>query len=289
MKLLQKVLLVFAILISIVSLLAYDAFYSAPFRFTIRYETLSSIYIPEQMNDVSILYFSDLDYGTYMDQTRLNKLINRMNGLSPDVVLFGGDLFDEAVTSISNTDIETLTNKLKEIKAPLGKFAVLGDFDYKDTNRLDTIKKILYDSDFELLVNQSITIRNEGSQGISIVGLDSQLKGHININSAFANVPRTAYAIVVGHEPNGAKMVPNDITKYYLAGHTHGGQAYWGFGALYLPEGSQDFLRGKHEINGTFILDITNGVGTTDTDVRFLSNAEIVLYRLEHHAITDPN
>ena len=289
MKIIQKVLLVFAILISIISLLAYDAFYSAPFRFTIRYETLSSIYIPEQMNDVSLLYFSDLDYGTYMDQNRLNRLINRMNGLSPDVVIFGGDLFDVAVTSISNTDIEVLTKKLKEIKAPLGKFAILGDLDYKDTARLDVVKKILYDSDFELLVNQSITIRNDGSQGISVVGLDSQLKGHININSAFSNVPRTSFAIVVGHEPNGAKIVPNDITKYYLAGHTHGGQAYWLFGALYLPEGSEDFLRGKHEINGSFTLDISNGVGTTDTDVRFLSNAEIVLYRLEHHAITEGN
>lgn len=289
MKLLHKVLLLFAILISVISLMAYDAFYSAPFRFTIRYETLSSIYIPEQMNDISILYFSDLDYGTFMDQSRLNRLINRINGLSADIVLFGGDLIDEAVTQLSNEEINTLTTKLKEIDAPLGKFAILGDFDYKSTDRLNQVKKILYDSDFELLVNQSVMLRNEGSQGINLVGLDSQLGGYININSAFANVPRTSYALVVGHEPSGAKLVPTDITKYYLAGHTHGGQAFWGFGASYLPPGSEEYLRGKHDINGSFTLDITNGVGTTDTDVRFLTNAEIVLYRLEHRSITDNN
>jgi predicted MPP superfamily phosphohydrolase len=43
------------------------------------------------------------------------------------------------------------------------------------------------------------------------------------------------------------------------------------------------FFRGKHDIKGLFTLDITNGVGTTEQDVRFLANAEVVLYRLKHH------
>lgn len=287
MKLLHKVLLLFAILISIISLLAYDAFYSAPFRFTIRYETLSSIYIPVQMDDVSILFFSDLDYGTFMDDDRLNKLVTRINGLSPDVVIFGGDLIDIDANALTQEDLTSLTKRLQSIKAPLGKFAVLGDFDYKNANHLQQVKNVLYDADFELLVNQSISIHNEGSQGIHLIGLDSSIGGLPSTTIAYANVPRTSYAIGISHIPATAKQVPNDITKYYLAGHTHGGQAFWGFGALYMPPGSEEFFRGKHEINGSFTLDITNGVGTTDTDVRFLANAEIVLYRLSHRSITD--
>ena len=41
-----------------------------------------------------------------------------------------------------------------------------------------------------------------------------------------------------------------------------------------------DYLRGKHSINDAFTLDITNGVGTTQTDVRFLSDPEVVVYHL---------
>ena len=79
MKLVQKLILVLALLLSVSSALIYDALYAAPSRFSVRHETLSSIYIPDQLNDVNILFFSDLDYGTFMDETRLNKLVTFIN------------------------------------------------------------------------------------------------------------------------------------------------------------------------------------------------------------------
>ncbi|MBO7703380.1 MAG: hypothetical protein J6S26_02955, partial [Solobacterium sp.] len=78
-----------------------------------------------------------------------------------------------------------------------------------------------------------------------------------------------------------------DLTNYMLAGHSHGGQAWWGFGALYTPLKAELYFRGKNNVRGYFTLDITNGTGTTKEDVRFLANAEIVLYTLEHKAMTD--
>ena len=47
------------------------------------------------------------------------------------------------------------------------------------------------------------------------------------------------------------------------------------------------YFRGKYTVNGTFTLDISSGTGTTGRDVRFLSNAEVVLYRLEHKVLTE--
>ena len=93
MSILKKVLIVFTILVVLVASLAFDAFYSAPSRFTVRYETLESIYIPEGLSDTSILFFSDLKYGPFMKEQRLQKLVQAINNLSPDVVIFGGDIF----------------------------------------------------------------------------------------------------------------------------------------------------------------------------------------------------
>lgn len=284
MKIVYKILLVLGLIIGICGALAYDAFYSAPTRYTVRYETLTSQAIPEQMDDISILFFSDLEYNHFMDETRLAKLVRTINSLSPDIVIFGGDVFDTEPNPITGTVIEEVTNGLKEIKAPLGKFAVLGDNDEVDLSTRAQVREILYNADFELLENQSISLRNEGSQAIYLVGLNNKVTGYLNVSQAFANVSRSAYTIVVSHTPDTANLVPTDTTKYFLAGHSHGGQANWYFGSLYTPEGASQYLLGKHKIEEAFTLDITNGVGTTIKDVRFLANAEVVLYRLEHEA-----
>ncbi|MBQ1439409.1 MAG: metallophosphoesterase [Solobacterium sp.] len=262
--------------------LYFDAYNTAPSRFQVRYETLDSVFIPSQMDDVTILYFSDLDYGTFMDRKRMEKLTGTINELSPDIILFGGDLFDQNAR-ISEQERTDVTELLSSMHAPLGKFAVLGDFDYRTPELPETVRSVLFDSDFELLINTSVILRNNGSDSITLTGLDSGLYGHPDINAAFANIGRAGYNIVLSHTPDLAEDMPSDLADYVLSGHSHGGQAYWGFGALYTPPQAEMFFRGKHDIKGLFTLDITNGVGTTEQDVRFLANAEVVLYRLKHH------
>ena len=287
MKIWQKIVIVLSLLVCIGGALAYDAFYTAPKRYSVRYETLSSIYIPAQLNDVNILFFSDLDYGVFMDEQRLSKLVDTINSLSPDVVIFGGDLYDRQAGEITDDMKATVSSYLKKITAPLGKFSVLGEMDYLSQDRLTAVRQVLYDSDFEVLVNTSVNLRNGGSQAVSLIGLDSGLNGYTDIDAAYANVSRTAYAIAICHTPDTAAEVPADITKYFLAGHSHGGQVYYFFGAMYTPEMATQYLRGKHSVNGKFTLDITNGVGTTEKDIRFLANAEVVLYRLQHKTVSD--
>lgn len=281
MKTIHKILLVLAVLVLICGYMVYDAVAIAPKRYTIRYENLSSDLIPKQMDDISILFFSDLEYGTFMNQERLERLVAAVNSVSPDIVIFGGDVFDETVP-VSDEGTATVTEYFSLIKAPLGKFAVFGDNDKRSEQMAETVSSIMYDSDFEMLVNRSVLLRNTGSQSITLVGLDNGLNGQPNAETAYANVSSESYVITVCHTPDTVSAVPGDLTDYFLAGHSHGGQAYFFFTADYTPEKASDYLRGKHSINGNFILDITNGTGTTGRDVRFLSDAEVVLYRLHH-------
>ena len=284
MNIVRKILIVLTVLVILVASLAFDAFYSAPSRFIVRYETLESIYIPEGMNDVSILYFSDLEYGPFMDEKRLTKLVNTINNLSPDVVIFGGDIFADDY-SPNTEEINTVSSLLKNIEAPLGKFAVLGDNDQVTLDDMGTSKGLLYDADFEVLDNSSVLIRNYGSDSITLVGLQNGVNGYVDVDTAYENTSRSAYTITICHTPDTVKDVPTDLTKYFLAGHSHGGQAFYGFGALYTPSGANYYFRGQHTVNSTITLDITSGVGTVIKDVRFLANAEVVMYRLKHKSI----
>ena len=282
MKIWQKIILVLILVLTITGALTYDAFYSAPSRFNIRHETLSSVYIPEQMDGVTILFFSDLDYNNFMDQERMQKLVNEINELSADIVIFGGDIFDTMARPINVVTLNTVASLLQEIKAPLGKFAVFGDTDRASEQRAANVADVLYRGDFEVLNNTSINLRNTGSGSITLVGLDNGVNGTTDINAAYANVSRSSYVITVCHTPDTADLVPADTTRYFLAGHSHGGQVFWYFDSLYKPKMAEHYFRGRHTVGGTFTVDITNGVGTTIKDVRFLANAEIVLYRLEH-------
>ena len=280
MKTWKKVLIIILILCGISGYIGYDAFKAAPKRYTARYVTLSSAKISPQLNGMNVLFFSDLDYGTYMDEDRLNSLIDRINEQAPDVVLFGGDLYDDAAKA-SDASNKIIARAFRRIKADYGKFAVYGDVDDESEEMKKAVSTIYSDSDFEVVNNTSVFIHKGAAPSFTLVGLDNGLNGNQDISTAYANVSKNNYVITLCHTPDSADKVPGDLTDYFLAGHSHGGQAYWFFGALYTPAMATEYLRGKHSIANDFTLDITNGVGTTEKDVRFLTNAEVVVYQLK--------
>lgn len=281
MKTITKILIVVALVLGVCVGMCADAYYFAPKRYSTRFVELSSSDIPEQLNDMNILYFSDLDYGTFMDESRLNKLVDKINALSPDVILFGGDLYDTDASASEEANA-VLTTAFSSLKANYGKYAVYGDSDDRSEDMINTVNTIYKASDIEVLNNKSVSLHKQSSPSITLVGLDNAVNGKPDIDGAYSTVSRDSYVITLCHTPDTALTVPADITNYFLAGHSHGGQIYYFFGALYQPAGAKEYLRGTHTISNKFTLDITNGVGTTKEDIRFLSSAEVVMYKLKN-------
>lgn len=264
----------------------YDAFFAAPQRFTLRSETLSSEKIPSSMDGITVLFFSDLEYGLFMDADRLAKLTARIRNTAPDIIIFGGDLFAPG-TVPDSAMTETVSSCLAQLEAPLGKFAVYGDNDHESEAVMQAVNTVYGNSGFEVLVNKSIALRNRSNASVTLVGLDSTVGGTLDVAAAYQTVSHSNYVIACSHTPDTADLVPADLTDYFLAGHTHGGQAYWIISSLYAPAGSENHLRGKETAAGSFTLDITNGTGTAERDVRLFADAEIVRYTLRHEEKTE--
>ncbi|MBR2812501.1 MAG: metallophosphoesterase [Solobacterium sp.] len=281
MKIFYKLMLVISLIIALLGFGVFAAYNIFPSQFTIRYENLTAEAIPAQMEDIKILFFSDLEYGTFMNSSRLLRLVDAINASAPDIVIFGGDLYDESAYVTTETTA-VISDAFRKIDAPLGKFAVYGDNDHESDHTLSMVRQALVNADFEVLNNTSVSIHNRSSKGIFLVGLDSEYKGSIDMESAYEAVSGDAYVITVCHTPDTADRVPADLTDYFLAGHSHGGQAWFGFQVFYSPPFARKYLRGKHIINDAFTLDITSGTGTTGEDVRFFTNAEAVVYRLHN-------
>lgn len=283
MKKITKVLGIIVIILFLVIFLLVDSFFVAPARFVTRKETITDEKIPEQLNNMNILFFSDLKYGIFMNEERLNKLVETINNSGADVVIFGGDIYgdDVTVTEEMNSIISTA---FSNIKAKYGKFAVYGDIDDSSEVMKNAVNQIYSSSDFEVMQNTSYQIHKNGSQFITLVGLDNGVDGIKDISGAYANVSQNSYVFAVCHTPDTANEVPTDLTDYFLAGHSLGGQANFFFSSMYEPTYAVKYLKGIHTIDNAFTLDITNGTGTVKQDVRFLQPAEVVVYTLKQES-----
>ena len=274
-----SVLLLFALLIA--GVFFYSIYYSVDHVKLVN-ETISSTKIPTSMNDIKIAFISDIKYHGFMKKERLSTM---METAGADIVIFGGDVFTsfEEQKPDSQT-VREITSLLQNIKAPLGKFAVLGDEDLVSKEAKQKVTTILYNSDFEIITNKKLQIRNGSKDSITLIGLDSMINGNPNVSKPFDNISSDEFNIMVTHCPDIINN--NEInTKYLdiiLSGHSLGGQIYLPLiGALQKSEGADTYSHGKYSINETKLY-VSNGLGTVNMDMRLFARPQILIFRLVH-------
>lgn len=287
-KLLKIVSTLLFIALCIAGLFFYSIYVSVE-RLNVQYEVISSTKIPADLHNVKIAFISDLEYNRFMDKERLTNMITTINTAKPDVVIFGGDIFNLPLTYVPNDATkQEVSQLLKDIDAPLGKFAVLGEQDNVDENIRTMVTDILYASDFELINNTSIRIRNGTSESVTLIGLDSQLNGTIDIDKAFNNVSPEEFNILVTHCPDTVTLeeLPKTNIDLMFAGHSHSSQIYIPFlGPLSSEEGAIRYNHGKYLINN-LTLHVSNGMGTSTMDMRLFSPPQMLVYRLQREEIS---
>lgn len=224
---------------------------------------------------LKMVHISDLHYGYYMNQKHLNEIVQKVNALQPDVVCFTGDFIDREVQLL-----EKAGSILSEIKASIGKFAVLGNHDYAlDVARLEDFYS---DAGFSLLINQRITVE-KNKEKLHFVGVDDALMGNPHLEEACAGIPSNEPIVLLAHEPvyaDQAKSIEN--IKLQLSGHTHGGQIRLPFyGHLVVPPLGEKYVQGLHQVENSDLWVYTSrGLGTTIFPIRFNCRPEITVIEL---------
>ncbi|MEJ8735985.1 metallophosphoesterase [Erysipelotrichaceae bacterium HCN-30851] len=284
----RKLLKIVSVLICIALVIAGIFFYSIYIsvdRVSLSYETISSNKIPESMNDITIAFISDIKYNEFMDKTRLSNMISKLTTTSPDIVIFGGDMFSEPDKNVPDSQMsKDITTILKSIEAPLGKFAILGDQDNVNEDVKKIVSQILYDSDFEVLSDSAIRLRNENSDSISLIGLNNLINGDPKPENAMKNVNENEFNILVTHCPDAVSKsgINLEYIDIALAGHSLGGQIYLPvLGPIYTEEGATTYNRGQYDINGSKLY-VSNGLGTSKIDMRLMTPPQVLIFRLQH-------
>lgn len=231
--------------------------------------------LPESFNGFKIVHFSDVHYGTTIFKDELTTLVNKINELKPDVIIFTGDLIDYNY-QLKEEEKNDVINILSKLDSAIDKYAIKGNHD-QNNNYLSIIKN----AGFKNLNNTNELLYYKGNTPIRLVGLDDYLEGTINIDEAFKyEIEPDYYTIFLAHEPDIINKLDDKKIDLMLSGHSHNGQVRLPFlGAIYKPIGAKTYYDERYQINDT-LLYISSGIGTSKYPIRLFNKPSFNFYRL---------
>jgi predicted MPP superfamily phosphohydrolase len=222
---------------------------------------------------VRVVQLSDLHRSWCVSEAFIRQIVAETNALKPDLILLTGDF----VTKSSHY-AESCMRHLQDLRAPMGRYAVLGNHDYwcDHFTGAPVIARHLSDIGVELLTNRSVRL----DRNLRLVGIDDGNSGNPNLPLAFEKMEAGEATLAMTHNP----MLFPLLSQYpciTLAGHTHGGQVNIPFITDAIIGRTTPYLRGWYAPeNAPGRLYISRGLGTVHVPLRLNSAPEIALFTL---------
>jgi len=192
--------------------------------------------LPEAFDGYRIVHFSDAHIGTYTGsrQWLLQRAVDTINALHPDIVLFTGDL-----QNVYPDELDVQVPILSQLKAHDGVMSVLGNHDYavyqdcdesqKQRNNKHTIQSERK-MGWTLLLNENRIIRRD-SDSIVVAGMENwgkmkRMPRRGDVKKSLTGISDSAFVVMMQHDPTcwREKILPECKAQLTLSGHTHGGQ-----------------------------------------------------------------
>ncbi|HSE33292.1 MAG TPA: metallophosphoesterase [Pyrinomonadaceae bacterium] len=275
-KLLKIILLAIALVIVGLGLWA---FVIEPNRLVIHYERIVVSSPRADSRPLRIAAIGDIHAGSpFINRSKLKQLVELTNGQQPDLIVLLGDYMVRDKFYQKLIEPEITASVLKDLHAPLGVYAVLGNHDsWYDPER---VKRAFEKEGITILDNDVRELR-VSERSVWLIGLaDAQTNRH-DIRGTLARVPEGASIIVLEHHPDTFLELPPEV-KLMLAAHTHGGQVNLPFlGRLIVPSSyGKRYAAGIIREGGKTMF-VTTGVGTSILPVRFRVPPEIAILNVQ--------
>ncbi len=238
----------------------------------------------EKMNNpVKIALITDLHSNWYgKNQSTLIRAVEEQN---PDIVLLGGDIFD---------DKKIYDNAEKTVQALANNYPcyyVTGNHEYWSYD-IETIFEILTSYEVTILSGDCVTIEVNGEK-INLCGVDDsdvmeytengiEMEEQLKMAEEIAN--KEYYTILLSHRPEWIETYQKYTFDLVLCGHAHGGQWRIPFllNGLYAPHQGlfPEYAGGRYDYaTGTMI--VSRGLARESTPVpRIFNRPELVVVEL---------
>ena len=174
--------------------------------------------LTSEKEQIRVVGISDLHLGYTIGAKELKEWVEIINSEKADIVVIGGDLID------NNTDVVFemgLDKILKNIDAPMGVYACLGNHEYisgkQESMRFHEASDITVLKDTILNVTDYITL----------IGRDDvSNKNRKPLNRVINGVDERQFKLLLDHQPSNLNEAEEAKIDLQFSGHTHNGQVF---------------------------------------------------------------
>lgn len=268
-------------------IISYGTFYGWK-RSVVNKVEISYKNLPPYFDGFKIVHISDLHASTWSSSHRaLRNIVNKINDLEPDVIMFTGDLVTHRAK-----EMKGLTEIISGMEAKYGVYSVLGNHDYSPyypwKNIMDKKKnfeellQLQKDMGWKLLNNEHCYIKR-GNDSIAIIGVENwgepPFSKYGNLPKALESVDQSNFTILLSHNPSHwrAEVLDNDI-DLTLSGHTHAMQMK--IAGFSISKMKYNEWSGLYREKNNYLY-VNEGLGCTLIPFRFGAWPEITLITLK--------
>ena len=248
--------------------------------------------------DLNIVILSHFHVGPYKGRHFIQRVVEQVNALEPDLVLLAGDY-----VYLESDPTEDLA-PLKDLRARYGIFGVLGNHEYGcyrfsplfrhsgiGEDRSLSVRRTLERVGVTVLRNEWREVLLEGRKGsesrkgkevLYVSGVDDGCTARENLATALPGLERKAPIILLSHTPDIILDGRSHAANLIVSGHTHGGQIRVPFigPVTNLPtQLGRKYDQGLFPVDANATLAITRGIGESSPRARLFAPPEILLLR----------
>ncbi len=225
------------------------------------------------LKSLNIALASDIHLGTIINSGWFSNIVDRINGLNPDIVLLAGDILDEDVKPVVR---HNLGEKISKINSKYGTYGITGNHEY--IGGAEEACKYLEEHGVKMLRDTCILI--DGS--FYLAGREDRDikrfagKDRKSLSEIIKDINKNLPLIVMNHQPYNLDEAEKENADLHLSGHTHHGQM---FPFNFITERIYEISRGYRKRGNTHFY-VSNGAGTWGPPVRTGNRPEIVNIKL---------
>ncbi len=239
---------------------------------------------------------SDLHWG-YRPVTPvlLARVKARLQAVSPDLILFLGDLAEGQGQAAKAANLEEGAARLGDLTAPFGQYAVLGNHDWHDDPAAQARRGgpvaatgFLEAAGFTVLENNACRLQSNEAwlAGLASTQAFKGQKGQTrrlgadDLDATLRDAPGDDPVILMAHEPDIFPEIRDPRVVLTLSGHMHGGQIRPFGRAIYAPSrhGTR-YDYGRFDAEGRVLI-VSGGLGCSTVPLRVGVMPEITVVDL---------
>ncbi len=240
-----------------------------------RIQTLElTIHKNSPLKELNVALVTDVHLGTIICNSHFTRIVEKINSIHPDIVLFAGDLVDEDIEPVIR---ENLGETLRQIKSKYGIYGITGNHEY--IGGVEPACKYLTEHGVTMLRDSVAKVADAftlvGREDFSIRQFNGKKRKQLSelMNGVDTSLP----VILMDHQPLRLDDVVNHGVDLQLSGHTHHGQL-WPFN--YISEAVYELSWGYKKKGNTHFY-VSCGVGTWGPPMRTGNRPEVVNVKLK--------